>query len=458
MASFCQKSANDSKTSTEQSEKGHRDPKPTGESSAEADLLGQSSPQKVFDVSGIVSDQSDPSLVWEAMVNRAVEARVSDIHVLAEKDGYELSYRLDGDLRPQGLFAKDFGRRLISHVKTMADIDLGENRRPTDGRMKLEIKGAPKDAACTSSRAGTHVDLRVSTVPSIYGQDLVVRVFDHTVSLMELGHLGMPPEQLDVVYDMVSRPHGLLLVSGPSGSGKTTTLYAMLQHLSGGTRKINTIEDPVEYDLPDVNQTQVNPRIGVTFAVMLAAILRQDPDIIMVGEIRDEETAITAVRAANTGNLVVATTHATRATRAVETMLSLGVHPYFLAVALRGVIAQVLVKRICPHCKQPLPETAEMIVEPEVRRTLSDSEDSHLYMGAGCDECYGTGYRGRMGLFEQFMPDDRVKQLILDRRPAIEIDEAIRKAEILTMEQSGKIAALSGQTTMEELVNTLPTL
>ncbi len=408
----------------------------------------ESSPEKVFDVDQIVSKQSDPILVWEAMVNRAVQARVSDIHVLGVKNGYELAYRLDGDLRVQGSFGKDFGRRLISHVKTMADIDLGENRRPTDGRMKLEIEGSTTKAA----------DLRVSAVPSIHGQDLVVRVFDHTVNLMEMEHLGMLPEQLDVVYDMMSRPHGLILLSGPSGSGKTTTLYAMLQNLSGGTRKINTIEDPVEYDLPNVNQTQVNPRIGVTFAVMLAAILRQDPDIIMVGEIRDEETAITAVRAANTGNLVLATTHATRATRAVETMLSLGVHPYFLAVALRGVIAQVLVKQICPDCKKPLPETAEMVVEPEVRRRLDGGKDSHLYMGTGCQTCYGTGYSGRMGLFEQFTPDGALKQLILDRRPAAEIDEAIRKAEVLTMEQSGKIAALTGQTTMEELVNTLPTL
>jgi type II secretory ATPase GspE/PulE/Tfp pilus assembly ATPase PilB-like protein len=406
---------------------------------------------RMFDVDELVGDHSDPVLVWEALVNRAVEERVSDIHVLAHKEGFEVAFRLDGDLRRQGFLGRAIGRRLISHVKTMADIDLAETRRPTDGRMKLTVK-----VAGDSDSATRDIDLRVSAVPSIHGQDLVVRVFDHTVSLMNLGELGMRDEQLALCRDILARPHGLVLVSGPSGSGKTTTLYAMLQHLAGATRKINTIEDPVEYDLPDANQTQVNPRIGVTFAGMLAAILRQDPDIVMVGEIRDQETAVTALRAANTGNLVLATTHATRASRAVETMLSLGVHPYFLSVALRGVLAQTLVKRICPHCRSVLADTADMIIEPEVRRRLPEGVEGRLHMGAGCDKCHNTGYHGRMALFEQFVPDDRIKQFIVDRVSAIEIEEALRKSDMLTLERAGKLAALEGLTTMEELVRVLP--
>ncbi len=397
---------------------------------------------------GRIPDSADPVLVWEELVCQAARLRASDIHVLAGKDNYELAYRLDGDLRTQGSFGRDFARRLISHVKTMANIDLGENRRPTDGRMKLNTSEDPRRT----------IDLRISTVPSIYGQDMVVRVFDHTVSLLDIEQLGMGDEQLNATRDMLARPHGLILVSGPSGSGKTTTLYAMLQHLSGGTRKINTIEDPVEYDLPDVHQTQVNARIGVTFAGMLTAILRQDPDIVMVGEIRDEETAITAVRAANTGNLVLATTHATRASRAIETMLSLGVHPYFLAVALRGVIAQVLVKRICPHCSRPLPGSSMTAFDSDASRQLIGDTDVSLHVGVGCDHCDHTGYRGRIGLFEQFVPDDAIKQLILDRRPAVEIDKAISQAKTGTLEQAGKIAALHGLTTMEELINNLPSL
>lgn len=408
----------------------------------------------IFDVASIITNKADPILVWQAMVNRAVEERVSDIHILAERDGYELAYRLDGDLRRQGRFAEKFGRHLISHVKTMANIDLGETRRPTDGRMKLSVPVAPS----AGSGGIRDIDLRVSTVPSIHGQDMTVRIFDHTVSVMELAQLGMLDEQLQMAYDIISRPHGLILVSGPSGAGKTTTLYAILRRLAGATRKINTIEDPVEYDLDGANQTQVHPRIGVTFATMLAAILRQDPDIIMVGEIRDEQTAITAVRAANTGNLVLATTHATRASRAIETMLSLGVHPYFLAVALRGVMAQVLIKHICPKCSQPLDDTVDMIVEPELKKRLGKDFDARLHMGSGCEHCFGTGYHGRIALFEQFVPDDAIRQLILDRRPAVEIDQAIKDAEMLTLEQAGKLAALKGETTMEELVRVLPTL
>jgi type II secretory ATPase GspE/PulE/Tfp pilus assembly ATPase PilB-like protein len=401
--------------------------------------------EPVFNVNELVGPDSDPAPIWEAIVSQAVKARVSDIHVMAQKEGAELAFRLDGDMTYQGVLPNEFARRMISHVKTMANIDLGENRRPTEGRM-------------TVAADNRSVDLRVSAVPTIHGQDLVVRLFDRTISLMELVELGLLPKQLDYITDMIQRPHGLILVSGPTGCGKTTTLYAILRKLCGGWRKIITIENPVEYDLPGVNQTQVNPKIGVNFAGMLTAILRQDPDIIMVGEIRDEETAVTAVRAANTGHLVLATTHATRASRAVETMLSLGVHPYFLAVALRGVIAQFLVKRICPHCKTPLPETADMIVEDHLRSRLRDPASAHLFQGAGCKHCYGTGYRGRMGLFELFLPDENIRRLILNRKGADEIEQAVLQTNGITLDQVGKLAALNGDTTMEEVLDMVPML
>jgi len=400
--------------------------------------------EPIFSVTDLLADDADPILVWEAIVSKAIAARVSDIHVLSQSEGAELAFRLDGDMLYQGVMSAEFARRMISHVKTMADIDLGESRRPAEGRMKIEV----------DDRA---VDLRVSAAPTIHGQDMVVRIFDRTINLREMVDLGLYGEQLDMLEDMIQRPHGLILVSGPTGSGKTTTLYAMLRRLAGKGRKIITIENPVEFDLPGVNQTQINPRIGVTFSRMLAAILRQDPDIIMVGEIRDEETAVTAVRAANTGHLVLATTHATRGSRAVETLLSLGVHPYFLAVALRGVVAQVLVKRICPQCRQALPETADIIVDESLLPRLEDAEPT-LYQGAGCERCYGAGYWGRLGLFELFLPDDHIKQLILDRKPATEIEKAMSAANILTLDQVGKLAALNGQTTMEEMIDIMPML
>ncbi len=396
----------------------------------------------IFPVTEAVTDEADAVLLWEAMVDRAVQHRVSDIHLLCQRDGYNLAFRVDGDVEPQGPMPTPFVRRMISHVKSVAGMDIAEHRRPTEGRMKLPA-------------AGRTVDLRVSVVPSIHGQDMVVRLLDRQISLLKLPELGMLNEQTDQVQDILARPGGLILVTGPTGSGKTTTLYAMLQQLAGTKRKIITIEDPVEYDLDGINQTQVNPRVGVTYAKMLTAILRQDPDIIMVGEIRDPETALTAVRAANMGNLVLATTHASRASQAVETVLSLGVHPFFLAVALRGVIAQVLVKRICPQCRQPMPETCDMVLDEAVARRLGDVQ-AQLYHGVGCDHCHHTGYHGRMGLYELFMPSEPIKKLILDRSSAVDIEDAVAQRGWLRLEQAGILAAVTGQTSMEEAVRALP--
>ncbi len=397
----------------------------------------------ILNVRETISRDANPTLVWEAMVHSAVRARVSDVHVLAQKSGYELAFRLDGDLHLQGTFDFDLGRRLISHVKSVAGMDLGEHRRPTEGRLKEEI-------------ADRVVDLRISCVPTIHGLDMVVRIFDHTVSLLEIGELGMLPEQRDNILDMIDRPSGLILVSGASGSGKTTTLYAILRQMTGNHRKVMTIEDPVEYDLERVNQTQINTRIDVTFASMLMAILRQDPDVIMVGEIRDEETARTAVRAANTGHLVLATIHSTTAARAVESMLGLGVHPYFFNVALRCVVAQILVKRICDECKTELPETGDMIIDEAIARRLPEGTKPALAQGTGCKHCFGTGYHGRIGLFELMMPDEKIRELILAQAPAAQIEKAAGAQ--ISLEQVGKLRALTGMTTMEEVVDAIPGL
>jgi len=399
----------------------------------------------VFPLADCVDGETDIMLLWEAMVDRAVQSRVSDIHLLCQREAYELAFRLDGDMKPQGTLPTAFGKRVISHVKSIAGMDIAEHRRPTEGRLKLPA-------------AGRTVDLRVSVIPSIHGQDMVVRLLDREISLLKLPELGMLGEQADLVHDILSRPSGLVLVTGPTGSGKTTTLYAMLQQLVGMNRKIMTIEDPVEYDLDGVSQTQINPRLGVTYASMLSAILRQDPDIIMVGEIRDAETAMTAVRAANMGNLVLATTHATRASQAVETVLSLGVHPFFLAAALRGVIAQVLAKRICPHCSQAMPETVDIVLPPAVSGRLGEDVEAQLHQGSGCEVCYQSGYEGRIGLFELFVPDERMKQLILDRSSAVDIEVAIAERGWLTLEQTAMLAAVTGQTSMEETVRVLPTM
>jgi len=398
----------------------------------------------IVNASQITAD-SDASVIWETILQEAVRHRVSDIHVLAQQGRHELHLRVDGDLRLQGEMPSDLARRLISHVKAAAEMDVAETRRPLDGHIRQQVQGRG-------------IDMRVCTLASQHGQDMVVRVFDREVSLLDLEELGLLREQLGVIEDLLARPTGLVLVTGPTASGKTTTLYAMLRRLAGGTRKIMTIEDPIEYDLAGVNQTQVNPRIGVTFAVMVAALLRQDPDVIMVGEIRDEETARTAVRAANTGHLVLATTHAVRAARALETMLSLGVHPYFLAASLRATVAQVLVKRVCEQCKTELPETADIVLDDAVRRRLGEGAQPRLYLGQGCEACDGTGYRGRTALFEVFAASDHVRSLVLQRRPVLEIERAYQEEGVLRLEETAKLAAVRGVTTMEEIVRVLPSV
>jgi len=395
--------------------------------------------QAIQDVGG------EPSAQWTHIVEEAVTHRVSDIHLSTQRLGCDLLFRIDGRLYPQTQLDLDLSRRLIGHVQSIAGMDVAEHRKPHEGRLKVEI-------------ADRQVELRISVVPTLHGQDMVVRVFDRTVGLMEIDELGMLDDQQNVIDDIIERPNGLILVSGPTGSGKTTTMYSMLRLIAGSGRKICTIENPIEYDLQGVSQTQISPRVGLGFAEMLTALLRQDPDVIMVGEVRDAETARTAVRAANTGHLVLATTHASRASRAIETMLFLDVHPFFLATALRCVIAQVLVRTICPKCRTELPETGEMLIEPKVREMLTDADEAHLSQGEGCASCHQSGYQGRMGLFELFVPDETTRKMVLNRAPAGEIDEYIAQAETLSLTDVGKLAALRGQTTIEEIVSVLPNL
>jgi type II secretory ATPase GspE/PulE/Tfp pilus assembly ATPase PilB-like protein len=401
--------------------------------------------EPILDHQSIRDAGDEPSTQWSYIVRQAVEHRVSDIHLAAQKLGGNLMFRIDGRLYPQTQIDSEAARRLIGHVQSIAGMDVAEHRKPHEGRLKPDLP----------DRA---VDLRISVVPTLHGQDMVVRVFDRSIGLMDIDELGLLENQRDVIDDIIERPNGLILVSGPTGSGKTTTMYSMLRMIAGAGRKICTIENPIEYDLNGVSQTQISPRVGLGFAEMLTALLRQDPDVIMVGEIRDAETARTAVRAANTGHLVLATTHASRASRAIETLLFLDVHPFFLATALRCVIAQVLVRTICPECRTELPETAPMPIEPKVRELLTDADEAHLSQGEGCQACHQSGYQGRMGVFELFVPDETTRQMILNRAPAGDIDEYIDEAETLSLTDVGKLAALRGRTTIEEIVSVLPNL
>lgn len=397
----------------------------------------------LIDIDALTERDASASEMWGALLAAAVGVHASDIHLTSEADGLNASFRIDGELVPQGRFASGPpANRLRNHIKVAGDLDLGELRRPQDGRAIAEV--------------GEHtVDLRISALPTNHGQDLVVRILDRSVSMLDIERLGMGRRLLNRLLGLINSPNGLILVTGPTGAGKTTTLYAILNRLNDGTRKIITIENPVEYDVPGINQAQVNYRLGIDYGVLLRTVLRQDPNIIMIGEVRDAETANAAVRAAVTGHLVFATMHAVEASAAVESLISLGAHPHFLAWALRGVIAQNLVRRVCADCSERIDETAAVLPLDEIKSLVGPGETPALAMGKGCDKCHQSGYRGRMGLFEVLVSSEEIRNCIEQRRPAREIRESAIKAGMLSLQQTGKLAAFQGRTTVEELIRTL---
>lgn len=343
----------------------------------------------------------------------AVEAGASDIHIEPGSRDAEVRLRIDGVLRPRERLALPQALAFISRVKVLADLDISERRRPQDGRISIPV-------------AGRSVDLRVSVVPSQHGESLVVRLLDPDASLRDLDHLGFSSQVLDVARTAIAKPHGLVLVTGPTGSGKTTTLYAFLRQLADGHRKILTIEDPIEYRLPGIAQSQTNAAIGVTFASALRSFLRHDPDVVMVGEIRDAETARTAIQAAMTGHLVLSTIHTNDAPSAVVRLMDMGVEDYLVASTLSAVFAQRLVRRVCSACA-----------------------------GSGCDTCGGEGYRGRLAIAEGFAVDDSVRQSIQTG-----LNEAVLRAGLAAqgyrpMLQEGRDRIASGDTTEAEVRRTV---
>ena len=397
----------------------------------------------LIDLDALTARDASASDMWASLLAVAVGHHASDIHLTSQEDGLHAAFRIDGELVPQGRIPPGPpANRLRNHIKVTGDLDLGEQRRPQDGRAFAEL-------------GEKTVDLRISALPTNHGQDMVIRILDRTVSMLDVEQLGLGRRLLNRLLGLIDAPNGLVLVTGPTGAGKTTTLYAILNRLNNGTRKIITLENPVEYDLPGINQAQVNYRLGIDYGVLLRTVLRQDPNIIMIGEVRDAETANAAVRAAVTGHLVFATMHAVEASAAIESLISLGAHPHFLAWALRGVIAQNLVRRVCPDCSERIDETAAVLPLDEIKDLIGPGETPALAMGKGCDKCHRSGYRGRIGLFEILVSSDEIRTRIEQRRPAHEIREAALKAGMLSLQQMGKLAAFQGRTTVEELIRTL---
>ena len=381
---------------------------------------------------------SEPTVVnlVNLIVARAVRQRASDIHVEPFEAELKVKYRIDGILHDMPSPPKHLHSAIVSRIKIMADINIAERYTPQDGHIELSVEGH-------------QVDVRVATIPTMHGECVVMRLLDKSSFLRGLDELGFADETLTLLRRLLTHPHGIVLVCGPTGCGKTTTLYASLRTIYTPERKFITIEDPVEYELPGVNQIPVRPKRGLTFANGLRAIVRQDPDIIMVGEIRDAETADIAVRSALTGHLVFSTLHTNDACEAIPRLLDMGVEPYLAASALRGIVAQRLVRRICENCKEPVTPSAEQLTR--LRRELGEIGEPTLYGGRGCRECNQTGFRGRTAIAEILPLDAQLRDDILQRAPAAVIRQRVAP-RMLTMREAGCRAVLQGVTTAEEVL------
>jgi type II secretory ATPase GspE/PulE/Tfp pilus assembly ATPase PilB-like protein len=339
----------------------------------------------------------------------------------------------------------DLGRRCMSHIKAMAGMDVAERRRPLDGRWIRDKKGGPK------------IDLRISTIPTLYGEDFTLRLLVRDSQLLALEELGLLRKDFNQLYSLLNSPSGLILVTGPTGSGKTTTLYACLTYLNNGERKINTIEDPIEYAVEGIRQSQINPRLDVDFPELLRGVLRQAPDVIMVGEIRDPLTAQTAVRAANSGHLVLATLHAPVAAGAIQSMISLGVHPHFLSSSLRGVIAQRLIRTLCPTCKMSFDLSIAPHTFDDVKQWLEPGEGHQLFAAKGCPECHMTGYTARTGVFEVLTVSREIRKLIFEKHTTQAIRQKAIADGMIEFKQSAMLKVARGLTSAEEVLRVVPT-
>ena len=370
------------------------------------------------------------------LLHQAIQERASDIHIEPHERDLRVRYRVDGLLHDASSPPRHLHPAIISRVKIMADMDIAERRLPQDGRVRIKL-------------GDRMIDLRVSTIPTLHGESAVIRLLDRKAGLMELTELGMRPDTFEQFRRVISRPHGIILVTGPTGSGKTTTLYGALNEIYSPEKKVITIEEPIEYELPGANQIGVRPEIGLTFASGLRHIVRQDPDVIMVGEIRDRETADIAVHAALTGHLVFSTVHTNDAPGAITRLLDVGIEPYFVASSLVGVLAQRLVRLLCSKCKVPFQPTAEDL--REISLSSDQAGAPTLYRAGECEFCR-NGYLGRTGVFELLLIDDETTHQILEKKSASEIKQRAVAKGMRTLLADGRTKLLDGMTTIEEVV------
>jgi len=399
----------------------------------------ETAPTEDAKVERLIGEASEAPIIRlvNFVIARAIERGASDIHLEPYEKNFRVRYRIDGVLHDVDSPPKRLQTAIISRVKIMSRLNIAESRLPQDGRIKLRI-------------SGKEIDFRVSTVPTLFGESVVIRILDQASVPLDLGTLGFSAEALPAFREMVTAPHGMVLVTGPTGSGKTTTLYGALQEIRATDRKVITIEDPVEYQIPGVNQIQVKPQIGLTFASGLRSIVRQDPDVILVGEIRDRETAEIAIHSALTGHMMLSTLHTNDAVGAIARLLDMEVEEYLLPSALTGVLAQRLVRTICRECSAPREDSPSF--REEVIRETGFVPDGDLREGRGCEACGGTGYRGRTGIFELLRITDGIREKILARADTGSIRERAVAEGMSLLREDGWRKVRAGVTTIEEVI------
>jgi len=410
----------------------------SGDSLGDDQFGGQSDDEFIEHLKDLASEAPVIRLVNQ-LIHRAVDMGASDIHIEPFEDGLHLRYRVDGVLQdypdpPAGNLAA----AIASRIKLLSQMNIAERRLPQDGRIMIRVKGH-------------ELDLRVSTIPTVHGESIVMRVLDRESIRLDLPAMGFSADTLRRYQGLLGRPHGVLLVTGPTGSGKTTTLYASLASLDSEALKIITVEDPVEYQLQGVNQIQVQAQISLSFARALRAILRQDPDIIMIGEMRDTETAQIGVQSALTGHLVLSTLHTNTAASAITRLEDMGVERYLITSAVNGVLAQRLVRTLCRHCKQPHEVGRDYIVQTGLRRFVKE-DTCQLFKAAGCDACNHTGYAGRTGIHELFVLDEEMHRVIMSGADATLLHAAAKRRGMISLYEDGLRKVVEGVTSMEELL------
>ncbi|MBU2265829.1 MAG: GspE/PulE family protein, partial [Candidatus Omnitrophica bacterium] len=381
-----------------------------------------------------VAEEAPVVKLLNLIISKAVKERASDIHIEPEAKNLLVRNRIDGSLREAYNLPKGVGRAIASRIKVLSNLDIAESRRPQDGKISLNVENRS-------------LDIRVSTFPTVHGENIVMRLLDKSAVILGLSDLGLSKEKLDSFLELIRRPNGIILVTGPTGSGKTTTLYAALTTINSVDKNIITIEDPVEYELPLIRQTQVNAKIGVTFAEGLKAILRQDPDIIMVGEIRDKDTADIAIRASLTGHLVFSTLHTNDAVSSLTRLVDMGIETFLISSSVIGIVAQRLVRVICDKCKEKYTP-----VDPALK-DLGDKAKGDFYRGKGCKNCEGSGFSGRIGIFEFLTINEEIRRMVNEKKTADQISEkALSLGLLKTLREDGLEKVAQGVTTIEEVL------